>query len=63
MASRDDYFDPVKSFKGSEAVMTALVRECGSLEKALLYYNGGELAAAGMVPKSTAYAMRVLHLR
>ena len=63
MASRDDYFDPVKSFKGSEAVLSALVRECGSLEKALLYYNGGELAAAGMVPKSTAYAKRVMHLR
>lgn len=63
MASRDDYFDPVKSFKGSEAVLSALVRECGSLEKALRYYNGGELAAAGMIPKSTAYAKRVLHLR
>jgi hypothetical protein len=63
MTSRDDYFDPVKSFRGSEAVLTALVRECGSLEKALRYYNGGELAAAGMIPKSTAYAKRVLYLR
>jgi len=63
MASRDDYFDPVKSFKGSEAVLSALVRECGSLEKALLYYNGGELAAAGLIPRSTAYAKRVLRLR
>ena len=63
MASRDDYFDPVKSFQGSEAVLSALVRECGSLEKALLYYNGGDAAAAGMIPKSTAYAKRVLHLR
>jgi hypothetical protein len=62
MASRDDYFDPVKSFKGSEAVLTALVQEYGSLEKALLYYNGGGLAAAGMIPKSTAYARRVMHL-
>lgn len=62
MASHDDYFDPVKSFKGSEAVLTALVRECGSLEKALLYYNGGGPAAAGMIPKSTAYARRVMHL-
>jgi hypothetical protein len=62
MASRDDYFDPVKSFKGSEAVLTALVRECGSLEKALMYYNGGDAAAAGMIPKSTAYARRVMHL-
>lgn len=62
MASRDDYFDPVKSFKGSEAVLTALVQECGSLEKALLYYNGGGPAAAGMIPKSTAYARRVMHL-
>lgn len=63
MASRDDYFDAVKSFKGSEAVLSALVRECGSLEKALLYYNGGELAAAGMIPSSKAYAKRVLRLR
>jgi hypothetical protein len=63
MASREDYFDPVKSFKGSEAVLSALVRECGSLEKALRYYNGGELAAAGMIPSSTAYAKRVLRLR
>ncbi|MDO9080074.1 MAG: transglycosylase SLT domain-containing protein [Desulfuromonadales bacterium] len=62
MASHDDYFDPVKSFKGSEAVLTALVQEYGSLEKALLYYNGGGLAAAGMIPKSTAYARRVMHL-
>jgi hypothetical protein len=63
MASRDDYFDPVKSFKGSEAVLTALVRECGSLEKALLYYNGGGPAVAGMIPKSKAYARRVMHLK
>jgi hypothetical protein len=63
MENRDDYFDPVKSFKGSEAVLSALVRECGSLEKALLYYNGGEPAAAGMIPESKAYAQRVLHLR
>lgn len=63
MENRDDYFDPVKSFKGSEAVLSALVLECGSLEKALLYYNGGEPAAAGMIPKSTVYAQRVLHLR
>lgn len=63
MESRDDYFDPVKSFKGSEAVLSALVQECGSLEKALLYYNGGESAAAGLIPKSTAYVQRVLHLR
>lgn len=63
MASREDYFDPVKSFKGSEAVLTALVRECGSLEKALRYYNGGEPAAAGMIPRSTAYAKRVMYLR
>lgn len=63
MTSRDDYFDPVKSFQGSEAVLSALVRECGSLEKALLYYNGGDAAAAGMIPRSTAYAKRVMHLR
>lgn len=63
MASRDDYFDAVKSFKGSEAVLSALVRECGSLEKALRYYNGGEPAAAGMIPRSTAYAKRVMYLR
>lgn len=63
MESRADYFDAVKSFKGSEAVLSALVRECGSLEKALLYYNGGDAAAAGMIPKSTAYAKRVMHLR
>ena len=63
MASRDDYFDPVKSFKGSEAVLSALVRECGSLEKALRYYNGGDAAAAGMIPRSTAYAKRVMYLR
>lgn len=63
MQNRDDYFDPAKSFEGSEAVLSALVRECGSLEKALLYYNGGESAAAGMIPKSTAYAKRVMHLR
>jgi hypothetical protein len=63
MENRDDYFDPVKSFMGSEAVLSALVRECGSLEKALLYYNGGGPAAAGMIPKSKVYARRVLHLR
>jgi soluble lytic murein transglycosylase-like protein len=63
MESRDDYFDPVKSFKGSEAVLSALVREFGSLEKALLYYNGGGLAAAGRIPQSKVYAKRVLHLR
>jgi hypothetical protein len=63
MASRDDYFDAAKSFRGSEAVLTALVRECGSLEKALRYYNGGEQAAAGMIPSSTAYAKRVMYLR
>ena len=63
MGSRDDYLDPVKSFKGSEAVLSALMRECGSLEKALRYYNGGESAAAGMVPRSTAYAKRVMYLR
>lgn len=63
MQSRDDYFDPVKSFKGSEAVLSALVRECGTLEKALLYYNGGGPAAAGLIPKSTAYAKRVMYLR
>lgn len=63
MQNRDDYFDPVKSFKGSEAVLSALVQECGSLEKALLYYNGGESAAAGMIPRSTAYAKRVMYLR
>jgi hypothetical protein len=63
MENRDDYFDPVKSFMGSEAVLSALVRECGTLEKALLYYNGGGPAAAGMIPKSKVYAQRVLHLR
>jgi hypothetical protein len=63
MAIRADYFDPVKSFQGSEAVLSALVQECGTLEKALRYYNGGEQAAAGMIPKSTAYAKRVLYLR
>ena len=63
MRNRDDYFDPVKSFQGSEAVLTALVRECGSLEKALRYYNGGGSAAAGMIPRSTAYAKRVMYLR
>ena len=63
MNNRTDYFDPVKSFKGSEAVLSALVQECGSLEKALLYYNGGELAAAGQIPKSTAYVKRVMYLR
>ena len=62
MESRDDYFDPIKSFKGSEAVLTALVRKHGTLEKALLHYNGGGLAVAGMIPKSTAYARRVMHL-
>jgi len=63
MESRDDYFDPVKSFMGSEAVLSVLVRECGSLEKALLYYNGGVPAAAGKIPMSKVYAKRVLHLR
>jgi hypothetical protein len=63
MKSRDDYFDPAKSFKGSEAVLTALVRECGSLEKALRYYNGGVRAAAGKIPQSAAYAKRVMRLR
>jgi hypothetical protein len=63
MENRDDYFDPVKSFKGSEAVLSALVLECGSLEKALLYYNGGGPAAAGKIPISKVYAKRVLHLR
>ena len=53
----------MKSFKGSEAVLSALVRECGTLEKALLYYNGGVPAAAGRIPISKVYAKRVLHLR
>jgi len=63
MESRDDYFDPVKSFKGSEAVLSALVREYGTLEKALLFYNGGFRAADGKIPVSKVYAKRVLHLR
>jgi len=63
MESRDDYFDAEKSFKGSEAVLSALVREFGSLEKALLFYNGGWPAAAGKIPVSKVYAKRVLHLR
>jgi hypothetical protein len=63
MENRDDYFDPVKSFQGSEAVLSALVRERGSLEEALLYYNGGEPAAAGRIPISKVYAKRVLRLR
>ena len=63
MESRDDYFDPVKSFKGSEAVLSALVREWGTLEKALLYYNGGWPAAAGRISVSKVYVKRVLHLR
>lgn len=63
MSNRDDYFDPVKSFKGSEAVLSALVRELGSLEKALLYYNGGLPATAGRIPSSIAYVTRVLYLR
>ena len=63
MKNRNDYFDAVKSFMGSEAVLSALVRECGSLEKALRYYNGGEQAAAGMIPRSKAYARRVMYLR
>ena len=63
MDKRADYFDPVKSFKGSEAVLSALLREYGTLEKALLFYNGGEPAAAGMIPQSRAYVRRVLRLR
>lgn len=63
MRSLDDYFDPVKSFKGAEAVLSALLQECGSLEKALRYYNGGGPAASGRIPKSTAYAKRVMYLR
>jgi len=63
MENRDDYFDPVKSFKGSEAVLSALLREYGTLEKALLYYNGGGRAVAGKIPISKVYAKRVLHLR
>jgi len=63
MENRDDYFDPVKSFRGSEAVLSALVREYGCLEKALLFYNGGHSAAAGKIPMSKVYAKRVLHLR
>lgn len=63
MNNREDYFDPIKSFKGSEAVLSALLREWGSLEKALRYYNGGEPAALGRIPASTAYAKRVMDLR
>jgi hypothetical protein len=63
MENRDDYFDPVKSFKGSEAVLSALLREYGTLEKALLYYNGGWPAVAGKIPISKVYAKRVLRLR
>lgn len=63
METRDDYFDPVKSFKGSEAVLSTLVREYGSLETALLFYNGGVPAAAGKIPMSKIYAQRVMHLR
>jgi len=63
MHSRNDYFDPVKSFRGSEAVLSALVREYGSLEKALLFYNGGSPAVAGRIPSSRGYVQRVLRLR
>jgi len=63
MNNRDDYFDPVKSFQGSEAVLSALMQKCGSLENALLYYNGGLPATAGMIPSSIAYVIRVLYLR
>jgi len=63
MLNRNDYFDPVKSFKGSEAVLSALVREYGSLEKALLFYNGGGSAVAGRIPSSQMYVQRVLRLR
>lgn len=63
MENRDDYFNPVKSFKGSEAVLSALLREYGTLEKALLYYNGGWPAVAGKIPISKVYAKRVLRLR
>jgi hypothetical protein len=63
MKSRQDYFDMVKSFKGSEAIMRALLREWGSLEVALRFYNGGKPAALGKIPQSIAYAKRVLHLR
>jgi hypothetical protein len=63
MKNRDDYFDPAKSFKGSEAVLSSLVGKFGSLEKALRYYNGGAPAAAGKIPQSTAYAKRVMRLR
>lgn len=63
MQRRDDYFDPEKSFKGSEAVLSDLMGKFGSLEKALRYYNGGRPGAAGLIPESKAYAKRVLRLR
>lgn len=63
MQRRDDYFDPEKSFKGSEAVLSALTGQLGSLEKALRYYNGGRPGAAGRIPQSKAYAKKVLRLR
>lgn len=63
MQGRNDYFDPEKSFRGSEAVLSELMGKFGSLEKALRYYNGGRLGAAGRIAKSKAYAKRVLRLR
>lgn len=63
MHRRDDYFDPVKSFQGSEAVLSTLLGKFGSLEKALRYYNGGRPGAAGRIPQSKAYAKKVLRLR
>lgn len=63
MHRRDDYFDPVKSFQGSEAVLSALQGKFGSLEKALRYYNGGRPGAAGRIPQSKDYAKKVLRLR
>jgi hypothetical protein len=63
MKTIDDYFDPVKSFMGSEAIMKALLREWGSLEVALRFYNGGRPAALGQIPQSVAYAKRVLQLK
>lgn len=63
MQRRDDYFDPVKSFQGSEAVVSSLLGKFGSLEKALRYYNGGRPGAAGRIRQSKDYAKKVLRLR
>lgn len=53
-----DSYDPVKNIKGIYAYLDDLVKETGSLEKALIKYHGGSIDILGT--KSEDYAKQIL---